>query len=81
MNEVNLALLISVKRRNPGTGRLGQTTSNRGLAWVGRLARSYGAIVIRPRVPSGLVGLTDPRTSVVYSFPNETNMLEFIAVV
>jgi hypothetical protein len=81
MNEVNLARLISVKRRNPGTGKLGQTTSNRGVAWVGKLARQYGADVIRSDVPSGLVGPTDPHTSVVYSFPDEMRMLEFIVAV
>jgi hypothetical protein len=76
-NDLSLALLISVKRRNSGMGRLGRTTSNRGLAWVGRLARSYGAVVIRKNASSGLVG-SDPKTSVVYRFPNQTSMLGFI---
>ena len=74
--DVNLAQLMVTKRRL-GIGRLGHTRSNRGLAWVGRLARLYGAVVIQNNVPSGLVGLA-PRTSVVYRFPNQTSMLEFI---
>ena len=80
MCELSLAALIAVKRQNLGAGRLGMTAGNRGLAWLGRLARTYGAVVVRWNVPSGLAG-TDPRTSVVYRFPSQAAMLAFVLVV